>query len=65
MNSNSRQRYRLCDVYTLVKREREESDKMPYNLPLLPTESPTTEGTPGKDDRTIIIIFFIFILFYK
>jgi hypothetical protein len=43
-------------TYWIVKRIPRPSDKVPYNLPLPPTESQQRKETPDKDNNTIIII---------
>ncbi len=50
-------------LYGFVKRERKNSDKVPYDLPVLPTDSQQHQRndqqrkeTPDKDNKTFIII---------
>lgn len=54
-------------LYSFVKREEKETDKIPYDLPLLPTESQQSQltyqqrrETPDKDNNTIIIIILTY-----
>jgi hypothetical protein len=49
-------------LYSFVKREEKESDKVPYHLPLPPTESQQRKETPDKDDRTVIIILSLVLI---